>query len=535
MCTWSNDEMSTTLPANAIQEKIAAQPPLNQRGGLFERSPGLVAVTSFEGRILSANRSWTELLGHPIDLMVGRPLTHFVHRDNVAAVAALLKECAESGSSGSLDVPMHCGDGSHKWLSWHVRQDLEQRSLFVLAFDISDRKREEMSALRRASVTALRAEIWAPLASAGCSASSLLKDWAAIIARSLEAVEVGIWTVREGASDPQFAGSAAAKAGGPQAPFELLSDEVGRVCSTAAPSTFVSTGEGAPADMLERIIRDRGIKGILIYPVALQSRVVIALAACFDREVRHEDTFTLEKAAAEMGPALALLERCERLAEAKRGHDALLRAVPVAVCCLDPAGNVTRWNPAAERLFGWSAAELLGRPVPVVQTAARELFQTSFEGALAGQATASLELKAHSRDGGLLDMGMSAWPLADASGAVGGVLIVLSDMTERKRAERRLALQQAVTWALGESAPLERAMSTILSLVGKHLGSSCGECWVVEGQEPAEPADSLGDVTVHDPDRAKRGAQPQALLGVGEFQAGGGKRHDRRQDRRRTR
>jgi PAS domain S-box-containing protein len=60
-----------------------------------------------------------------------------------------------------------------------------------------------------------------------------------------------------------------------------------------------------------------------------------------------------------------------RLAEAEereqaRNLRALVQASPLAIMALDPAGNVTMWNPAAERLFGWGETEVLGRRNPIV-------------------------------------------------------------------------------------------------------------------------------------------------------------------------
>ena len=46
--------------------------------------------------------------------------------------------------------------------------------------------------------------------------------------------------------------------------------------------------------------------------------------------------------------------------------NALVKASPIAISLLDVHGKVTLWNPAAERLFGWSAREALGRINPVV-------------------------------------------------------------------------------------------------------------------------------------------------------------------------
>ena len=470
--------MSTILEAPSTQEAIAARP-LQQCGGLLERSAALAVVTSADGRIVLANRAWTDLLGHASDTVLGRLLTHFVHPDHAAPFAAMLRESAESGAARSLDAPVRCRDGTHKWLYWQVRRDAD-RSLFATAFDVSERKEGELRAERRAYVTSLRAEIWAPFGRV-FSQKSILEAWANVLAKSLEAIEVGIWTVDERHADPEFgAASHNTKASPPGPFFELLIDEVRKVRSSRAPSAFVTTGDAAPVDALEKIIRGRGIVGILLYPIVLQDRVVAIVAGCFARALREVDTFTLEKAAGEIGPALAFVRQHELLAESKRANDALVRSAPTAICCLDRDGNVTRWNPAAERLFGKPAAEALGRPLAILRNDEREIFQASIQGAIAGQATAHVETKVQSSSGQQLDVGMSVSPLFGPDKAVEAVLVVLADLTERKRAERRLSLVHAVTRVLTDPESGDQALSAVLSLIGSHLGSSCGEFWATD-------------------------------------------------------
>jgi len=471
--------MTTTCDRPPTQDAIAAQP-LQQCGGLLERSPVLAVVTSADGRILLANRAWTDLLGHPGEAVSGRLVTNFVHPDHAAAFVAVLRESSDLGAARSFDAPMRCRDGTHKWLYWQVRRDTD-RSLFAIAFDVSERKEEELRSERRAYVSSLRAEIWAPFARA-FSPKSILEAWANTLAKSLEAIEVGIWTIDERHADPVFGAASHNTNTSPSLPFfELLIDDVRRVRSSKAPSAFVTVGGATPADVLEKIIRGRSIVAILLYPILLQDRVVAIVAACFARAICEVDTFTLEKSAAEIGPALAFLRQHELLAESKRANDALVRSAPTAICCLDRDGNVTRWNPAAERLFGRSAAEVHGRPLAIVRSAEREIFQASLQGAMAGQATAHIETNVQSSSGQQLDVAMSVAPLFGPDKAVEAVLVILADLTERKRAERRLSLEHAITRVLTDLESADQALNAVLSLVGTHLGFSCAEFWATDG------------------------------------------------------
>src|ERR1700722_8934438 len=54
----------------------------------------------------------------------------------------------------------------------------------------------------------------------------------------------------------------------------------------------------------------------------------------------------------------------EALHDANQRFEALIQSSPLAIVSLDLNSRVTLWNPAAERLFGWTAAEALGGPLP---------------------------------------------------------------------------------------------------------------------------------------------------------------------------
>jgi PAS domain S-box-containing protein len=103
-------------------------------------------------------------------------------------------------------------------------------------------------------------------------------------------------------------------------------------------------------------------------------------------------------------------------------------------------GAITSWNRGAERLFGYTAGEMLGRPVdPLIPPE-----QAGEEAALAariraGEAPPHHESRRRAKDGRILDVSVRISPLRDARGAVVGTSTIARDITERKQAERELA------------------------------------------------------------------------------------------------
>ena len=137
-------------------------------------------------------------------------------------------------------------------------------------------------------------------------------------------------------------------------------------------------------------------------------------------------------------------DRVER--ELEDAYGALVAAAPFAVIGLDRQGKVTVWSTAAERMFGWSAWEVVGRELPTIPPGRTE----EFARLVAGQAEGvnGFETARRRRDGTELEVSVTSWPMYDSEGRLSGAMEVHQDITERKRAGR---LQQA-TYRISEAA-----------------------------------------------------------------------------------
>jgi len=110
----------------------------------------------------------------------------------------------------------------------------------------------------------------------------------------------------------------------------------------------------------------------------------------------------------------------------------LLEASPLAIVTFDPEGVVTMWNPAAERIFGWSENEALGTRLPFVPAEKQEEFRTLLRRALRGEAFTEPELHRRRADGSPIVVSVSTTPLRRPDGTIFGVLSVLLDVTENR-------------------------------------------------------------------------------------------------------
>ena len=143
------------------------------------------------------------------------------------------------------------------------------------------------------------------------------------------------------------------------------------------------------------------------------------------------------------------VDRARRqLAEAHEFLHALVDSSPLPIIVFDIAGNITLWNPAAERVFGWRAEEVLGKPIPFIPEDKLEEHRAMRAQDLRGVGFTAREIRRRRKDGAPLDIHVSTAPLRDASGAIRAVMSVYLDITARKQAETAL-LQAAKLESLG--------------------------------------------------------------------------------------
>jgi PAS domain S-box-containing protein len=141
--------------------------------------------------------------------------------------------------------------------------------------------------------------------------------------------------------------------------------------------------------------------------------------------------------------------------ESNRTLAALVRASPLAVVVADTYGMVTAWNPAAERLFGWTAAEAEGRPVSQFL----EHSWPEIEQAAEGGSRPPIETRRRTRRGELVEAAVWAAHLVPESDYSEGVLLIVADIAERKRLDEERARLMREETARHEALALQRRLT----------------------------------------------------------------------------
>jgi PAS domain S-box-containing protein len=139
-----------------------------------------------------------------------------------------------------------------------------------------------------------------------------------------------------------------------------------------------------------------------------------------------------------IGNMVAYTDISERKAQEERIH-ALIDASPVALCEFALDTRIRLWNPAAERIFGWTREEMLGRGgLPMAAPDGRAETEELFVRIRSGESINDYETVRARKDGTLVPVSISAAPVRDGYGEIVGNMVAYTDIAERKAQEERL-------------------------------------------------------------------------------------------------
>jgi len=204
---------------------------------------------------------------------------------------------------------------------------------------------------------------------------------------------------------------------------------------------------------------------------------------------------------------------------------AIVESSDDAIVGMDLDGRVTAWNRGAEKLFGYAADEISGRPVSLLEPDGDDVKATWTPQALErlrSGATADhhFETVRKRKDGTCVEVLLSLSPVRGSDGTLIGASVIARDITKRKNTERELAerarlaaLQGDVGLALAREDSLRSLLQSCAEKLVEHLEVAFARIWTLDrAGEALELQASAGQYTHLD--------GPHSRIPVGEMKIG---------------
>jgi two-component system cell cycle sensor histidine kinase/response regulator CckA len=209
---------------------------------------------------------------------------------------------------------------------------------------------------------------------------------------------------------------------------------IGRIASGRRPH-FTNDVSADPALRDEDWARHEGMVAFAGCPLVVESRVVGVMAVFASRPLSDAVT----NAIGSVADLIALGITRNQAEEARRLLAAIVESSEDAIFGTTPDGTVMSWNGGAERLFGFSAEEIVGQSVSLLYPPDRtgELADLLL-GLRLGVHVVNRETVGQRKDFSQVPLSLTLSPIKDAAGEIAGISAMLRDITARQRVERTL-------------------------------------------------------------------------------------------------
>ena len=209
----------------------------------------------------------------------------------------------------------------------------------------------------------------------------------------------------------------------------------------------------------------RGLEAIAERPDGSRFRFIPYPTPLFDRSGKLS------------GAVNVLLDITDRqdIEKASRHLAAIVESSEDAIVSKSLDGVIQSWNASAERMFGYTAQEIVGRSVLLLIPRERQHEEDEILSRLRrGDRVEHFETVRRTKDGRLLDVSLTVSPIKDGTGRIIGASKIARDISDEKRAHRQLEILYRVSKEISRDLNLERVVQTVTDLATDACGAKFG-------------------------------------------------------------
>lgn len=432
-----------------VTDRVRAEEMLREHdrrlAATYENAAIGISEIDREGRLLRVNAQVCNLLRYSAEELIGRVV--FDCSDPVDADPdreQFRRQVAGEFYTYSIEKRIRRKDGTYFWalLNSSSVTDAEGRFLYAvrIVHDITDRKRAEGALARKMEEQAAIHTFTEALQHAD-SLDALYERALDAILRALRCDRASILLFDE-AGVMRFVAWRGVSEGyrraveghSPWAPDD----------PDPSPLCLASIAEADIPDSLKATVAAEGIRAAAFIPLRQQGRLLGKFMAYYDRPhaFSADEIEVAQTIARQLGFGIERMRAEEARRSVERAAQQLVSIVESsddAIVSKDLDGVITTWNKGAERLFGYTAQEAVGRSVTMLIPDERLDEEPEILSRIRrGEPVDHYETVRRRKDGTLVDISLTVSPMRDSLGRVFGASKIARDITDRKLAEAKI-------------------------------------------------------------------------------------------------
>lgn len=381
---------------------------------MADTAPVMIWVEDADGRCSYVNMAYAEFAGRPVEQELGQGWLDRVHPDDRNALMLQHGSVFDARLPFEVEYRLRRFDGTYRWVLDRGAPRFDMEGSFVgyigSCVDIHDFRTAE-SSLKQMTVLQRAVLDGANYSIISTTPEGTITTFNAVAERWL-GYSAGEVIGRETPAIFHDPGEVAERAG-------ELSRELG-VTIEAGFEAFVAKARlGTPDEREWTYMRKDG------------SRFTVLLSITCLYDENHED--------------VGFLGIGSDITEHKRIQETLFRLASIiessddAIAGSDLNGTITNWNRGAESLYGYPAAEVIGRHVSMLAPSDRsDETAGTIAKIMVGERVEHLETVRKRKDGRLIDISLTLSPIKAPNGRIAGISAIARDISKRKLAEEQL-------------------------------------------------------------------------------------------------